>query len=205
MVKTARRRPDKQAEIVKIAEGLFLTQGYADTTIDDILTATGLSKGGFYHYFKSKEDVLSESIRLLMNDFLAEIEPLVADPTLNGLEKLKCFMRLKTEFQQSRREFAVYLGMLMKSDFTLYKCYLLQAQNYLDPLARILEQGRAEGLFAIQYPRETADILLRAATSFPQSALLADCLADEAGKQRYALSLKQVIAGTLGIDVRELC
>lgn len=80
--------------------------------------------------------------------------------------------------------------MLMKSDFTLYKDDLLQAQNDLDPFARMLEQGRAEGLFAIQYPRKTADILLRAATSLPQNALL---------------SLKQVMAGSLSIDVWELC
>ncbi len=73
MVKTAKHRPEKTREIVTISEQLFLEKGFAETTVDDILKRAGLSKGGFYHYFKSKEEVLSESIKMLMQDMLTSL------------------------------------------------------------------------------------------------------------------------------------
>ena len=54
MLKGERRRE----EILRTAESLFYAQGYERTTIQQILTALGLSKGGFYHHFASKEALL---------------------------------------------------------------------------------------------------------------------------------------------------
>ena len=92
----------------------------------------------------------------------------------------------------------------MKSDFTLYKYYLSLTRNYVDLLAQIIEQGAKEGVFAVQYPYETADILLRAVTSFPQSTYLNDYIESEAKREKYTISMKYVIARTLGIDIKEL-
>lgn len=204
MAKTAQHRPDKIREIVDISEKLFLEKGYEETTIDDILAATGLSKGGFYHYFTSKEDVIAESVKTTMKDMLAQLEPIVSDENLSALEKLRRFMANKAEFGQSKKEFANYLSMLMKSDFALYKYYTSLTQSYLEPFAKIIEQGANEGVFSVQYPRVTADILIRAATSFPQSALPGEYLLIEQQYQQYSISLKQIIARTLGIDSKEL-
>src|ERR687898_708015 len=123
MVKTAKRRPSKIKEIIAITEELFLAKGYEETTVDDILEKTGLSKGGFYHYFKSKEEVLSESINSLVQDVLRALGPIVSDERLNALEKLKLFMKKKAEFQQPKKQFAKYLSRLMSSDIALYKYY----------------------------------------------------------------------------------
>ena len=48
----------KRAGILDAAERLFLEKGYEGTSVQDILDALGMSKGGFYHYFDSKEAVL---------------------------------------------------------------------------------------------------------------------------------------------------
>lgn len=46
---------------------------YTEVTMNDILKATGLSKGGFYHHFKSKEDLYKEVIdHFIMKIFLTE-------------------------------------------------------------------------------------------------------------------------------------
>ncbi len=44
-------------EIIRKAFGLFMTNSYKDVTLDLILKETGLSKGGFYHYFERKEEL----------------------------------------------------------------------------------------------------------------------------------------------------
>ncbi len=55
---TGRRIADKGAQtrerILATAEPLVLRQGYAGTSLDDILRATGLTKGAFFHHFKDK-------------------------------------------------------------------------------------------------------------------------------------------------------
>ena len=48
-----------KSKIVSAAWSLFYEQGYDDTTIDEIVEASGTSKGSFYHYFDGKDALLS--------------------------------------------------------------------------------------------------------------------------------------------------
>lgn len=56
---------DTKNYIVLTALKLFLCKSYKDVTMKDIVTATGLSKGAFYHYFDSKESVFDAVVRLV--------------------------------------------------------------------------------------------------------------------------------------------
>ena len=48
----------KRVQILDTAEKLFFEQGYDRTSVQDILNALQMSKGGFYHYFDAKDSVL---------------------------------------------------------------------------------------------------------------------------------------------------
>jgi AcrR family transcriptional regulator len=194
----------RKAELVEIAETLFLEKGYNETSIEDILDASSLSKGGFYHYFKSKEEVLSESIKMLMQNTRLELEPIVNNEELDALSKLKLFWERKNAVKKHKKKYAAYLGMLMKSDFLLYKFYVTLAQEYVDLFAKIIEQGAKEGVFKVKYPRETADILLRAVTSLPQSTYFDEYANNEVQQNHYSAALIEVISNVLGIDSKEL-
>ena len=56
----ARTPTDTKQRILETATNLFSSHGFGGTSVDDILTAVGITKGAFYHYFKSK-DVLCEA------------------------------------------------------------------------------------------------------------------------------------------------
>ena len=49
----------RRAELIDCAQRLFLAKGYERTTINDVIAATGLSKGAFYHHFRAKEECRS--------------------------------------------------------------------------------------------------------------------------------------------------
>ena len=53
------RKRSTKAEIVKVAWKLFNEKGYEETTIDEIIAGSNTSKGSFYHYFNSKDELLS--------------------------------------------------------------------------------------------------------------------------------------------------
>jgi len=194
MAKTAKNHNAKKDELVEIAEKLFLEKGYEETSVDDILDASGLSKGGFYHYFKSKDEVLAESINKFAEDLLKELDPIIEDQGLNALEKLKRFMEKKSASQKSKKELIKYLLMLMKSDFTFYKYNMAITQKYVEPFARIIEQGAEEGIFKVEFPRETA------VTSVPQSVFFGDYLEDKSRSLQYKASLEAIMVRTLGIE-----
>jgi TetR/AcrR family transcriptional regulator, cholesterol catabolism regulator len=65
----------KATSIGKVAARLFNGKGYIETSLEDIASATKLSKGAIYHYFSSKDELLF----FILNNYM--------DIILNGLEE----------------------------------------------------------------------------------------------------------------------
>jgi TetR/AcrR family transcriptional repressor of nem operon len=87
--------------LVAAAEALILRHGYAGTSLDDLLRATGLTKGAFFHHFKSKAELAravveryAESDYALFAEWAARADRLSDDP----LERVLIFLRLFEEF-----------------------------------------------------------------------------------------------------------
>ncbi len=53
---------ETKEHILKIAFKLFLQKNFKEVTMQEIVTQTGLSKGAFYHYFKSKDQLFLEVV-----------------------------------------------------------------------------------------------------------------------------------------------
>ena len=60
--------PEQTVEkILNAAAALFAEKGYAHTTLQDIIDATGLSKGAVYHHFQSKEEIAANPTYVVLN------------------------------------------------------------------------------------------------------------------------------------------
>jgi len=75
--------PSTRERILETANELILSQGYAATSLDQILERTGVTKGAFFYHFKSKEELA----RALFERYLAA-EHQVMEMTLRRAEKL---------------------------------------------------------------------------------------------------------------------
>ncbi len=64
----------KVALIAACAARLFSTNGYIETTMEDVAAASKISKGGMYHYFRSKDDLLYLVLSAFMNLVLEGVE-----------------------------------------------------------------------------------------------------------------------------------
>ena len=53
----ANQKPSAKDNILAAALSVIRTKGYAATSVDDLCTAAGVTKGAFFHHFKSKEDL----------------------------------------------------------------------------------------------------------------------------------------------------
>jgi AcrR family transcriptional regulator len=65
-------KEERQREIRKAALTVFLKKGYRQTTMEDIIAATSLSKGGFYHYYGSTKEILIDIMRCGNYQFFEE-------------------------------------------------------------------------------------------------------------------------------------
>lgn len=65
-------RPDvsakRRAQIIQAALACFTRKGYNNTTMDDIVAESGLSKGSLYWYFESKDALFASAIRSFFMD-----------------------------------------------------------------------------------------------------------------------------------------
>ena len=85
------KHPEQTRErIIAAAAELFVENGYEQTSIQDILDTTGLSKGGLYHHFKSKEQILEAVMERRIQYVGKRFHELICDtPGENAKEKLK--------------------------------------------------------------------------------------------------------------------
>ncbi len=88
MKKNARNTKGK---IVSSAWQLFYQQGYEDTTVEEIVEASGTSRSSFYHYFDGK-DALLTSLSYLFDEKYDELAETM-DPSLSPVEKLTAMNR----------------------------------------------------------------------------------------------------------------
>ena len=54
--------------LLKIAYDMFLTNGYENTSVDEIIEKAQIAKGTYYYYFKSKEQMLEEIIDMMIDN-----------------------------------------------------------------------------------------------------------------------------------------
>ncbi len=54
---------DSKEKILEVALKLFIRKGYHGTSLNEIASQAGLTKGGVYHYFDSKDDLYYQSLK----------------------------------------------------------------------------------------------------------------------------------------------
>jgi TetR/AcrR family transcriptional regulator, cholesterol catabolism regulator len=94
---------DSRQEILRTAARLFQQRGYDATSMNDIAAALKLSKGGLYHHFQSKDEILFEimnhAMEITEGRVLAPVRA-IADPQ----DRLRALIRLHIETVLSPRD-----------------------------------------------------------------------------------------------------
>ena len=64
---TPEHKQRTRRKIVRSAARLFNRKGFAEVSIGEIMTAAGLTHGGFYRHFANKEELYAEAVRHFLN------------------------------------------------------------------------------------------------------------------------------------------
>ena len=74
------RYEQRRQEVVDTAARVFAERGYEATSIDDLVRATGLTRGGLYHYTASKQELLFSILDELIDPLLERARAIVSEP-----------------------------------------------------------------------------------------------------------------------------
>jgi TetR/AcrR family transcriptional repressor of nem operon len=91
-------------QILNAAARLMHVQGYQSTSLDDVLRESGVGKGNFYYYFKSKEDLGYAIIDRITQGFVERsLEPAFADTDADPVTQIYAFLDRVLEAQRLRK------------------------------------------------------------------------------------------------------
>ncbi len=76
-------------EIIETALKVFRQNGYYNTSMSDLAQACGLQKGSFYHYFDSKEKMMSAVLDSILTQLNDQVFPIAFDQSLPERDRLK--------------------------------------------------------------------------------------------------------------------
>lgn len=153
------KKPPKQweNEILSVAEALFLSKGYEETSISDIMEAVGGAKGMFYRFFESKEEIM----HTLGDRMFYENNPFEAvrgRTDLNGLQKIRELLVLNQS--DSGREAINLQAIPILKNPRILAAAIEANQRVLTPLwFELLEEGRQDGSIQTEYARELSELL----------------------------------------------
>lgn len=144
------RSENRKQEFLQTALELFYEKGYEHTTIQDIIDHLSVSKGAFYHYFKSKEDVIVAIARGYTDRAVNIMETIISRTDLSAVDKLNEILRSVNEFKFREREWRSKFRGAIKSEenYKLHnKMIHLMKQDAIGLFTELIDSGVKEGVF----------------------------------------------------------
>ncbi len=157
----------RKKEILDVAQQLVMvTKGFNEMSIQDILDELGISKGAFYHYFDSKQDLLEALIERIITEATPMITAIVDDPDLPAMQKLTRFFHETARWKTERKAYLLSFLNVWYADenvITREKLRLAAPERFGPLLQRLVEQGIQEGVFDTHYPDQVGRVIMNLA------------------------------------------
>jgi len=170
------RSEETQARILEAAVKQFSVHGYNKASVDSICEQAGISKGAFYHHFKTKQDVFLALLDGWLQTFDQAIEASKDRPVPETFQMMTDYFPYI--FQSASDNLPMFLEFLQQAsrDETVWQAGIAPYRRYHKHFAALIKKGVAEGSFVDVNPDLAARLIVSAAMG-----LLLQSLLDPAG------------------------
>lgn len=156
---------ERRTQIMDCAQGLFFQKGYDVTTIADIMQISGVSKGGFYHHFKSKEELIGGILQRFIAQSVTAYLPITQAEGLSAMERyLKFFDVLRGQQTPAAIASVMHvISALLKDENAVLRARISETLTAaVAPIfSKILQFGIDEGVFQIDDASTAAELIVR--------------------------------------------
>lgn len=150
---------ERRNEILDVAERLFCTRGYDQTSTNDILAEIGIARGTLYYHFTSKEDILDGMIDRILDEIVRRTSRIALDESVPVLERLTQSV-LAANVDTKTGD--MILEQMHKPQNALMHAKMQERLlKQLIPLfTKLIEDGISQGLMQSDDPENTIEMLL---------------------------------------------
>ncbi|MWC30445.1 TetR/AcrR family transcriptional regulator [Paenibacillus sp. MMS18-CY102] len=178
----ARTRDEGFNEIIQTAELLFLEKGFEKTTVQDIVLRMGIAKGTFYHYFKSKDELVDHVLQRYSDRLIEGLEATAHNSQFDAVYKIEQMAKSFIYFEGWHSDLMRYIH--QDQSLVLNHLFEIRCNNEIKPLVQsVIEEGVQAGLFDVEFPKQTAFMIIA----------VFDCIFDD-GSLRTGIFDPEVLA-----------
>ncbi|MFC8046239.1 TetR/AcrR family transcriptional regulator [Nocardia sp. NPDC057353] len=155
-------KPNRRAELLALAAGLFAERGLRATTVRDIADAAGILSGSLYHHFDSKESMVDEILRGFLDDLFGRYREIVGSG-LGSRDTLEALVLSSYEsFDRFHAAVAIYQTEAKRLRGSERFAYIEEYNREFRELwHQVLTAGVADGTFRAELDVELAYRFLR--------------------------------------------
>jgi AcrR family transcriptional regulator len=135
----------RKQELLQIAYRMFLTKGYENTSVDEIIEQAGIAKGTYYYYFESKEMMLEEVIGMMI-DQETEAARQVLSADISIPQKI---VGIISSFRPTSEEHSIENALMQPENSLMHEKIKRRLTEIVVPLlSEVVEEGISEGIFS---------------------------------------------------------
>ena len=159
MMRIVKEAAERRNEILDVAERLFCTKGYDQTSTNDILSEIGIARGTLYYHFSSKEDILDAMIDRILDEIVRRASRIALDESVPVLERMTQTI-LASNVDTKTGD--MILEQMHKPQNALMHAKMQERLiNQLIPLfVKMITDGMKQGIMQTDYPEDTMQMLL---------------------------------------------
>jgi TetR/AcrR family transcriptional regulator, cholesterol catabolism regulator len=183
------KHPDiRRAELLDRAAGLFLSHGYDNVSLNDLIADAGVSKGAFYHWFPSKDALIAALAERSARQAFAGVEAAVAACGGDALARLNAALQAGFDVNMTMsgpEQLAAMVSLLRPDNAHLYgRILTVEEALFLPLLTRLVSDGVADGVFDTFDPEGVADMIYGLAARTNSNILDVSQATDESARER---------------------
>lgn len=163
MARVVKHKDVRQTEVLDHALALFLERGYENVSLNDLLATAGTSKGAFYHYFPSKEALVTALAQRTAAQAFEALRLVFAQPGKSALERLNAGLAASYQVKMAMgapEQIAAMTSLLKPENQDLFQRIITIWEDMFRPvLTDVITQGVQEGVFDTFDPEGVGDMI----------------------------------------------
>ena len=147
----------RKKELLKIAYDMFLTQGYENTSVDEIIERAQIAKGTYYYHFQSKEQMLEEVIDMMIDSETKTAEQIIA----MDIPVPQKIVMMITSMKPTEAEQPIKNALFQPENVLMHHKVRKKLISVITPLlSEVIKEGVNEGIFKCDNITERVKMLL---------------------------------------------
>lgn len=147
----------RKQELLKIAYRMFVSKGYEETSIDEIIAEAHIAKGTYYYHFSSKEELLEGVISMMIGEEVRRAKEVLTAPVPVPQKLVGVIVSLRPNVDES----SITDALNQKENIIMHEKISRRVIEEAVPLlAEVVSEGIEQGLFTCDHIPERVRMIL---------------------------------------------